>query len=128
MYIYTLDCSDEFKIVFNLPSLEIYLKDNTLQKGDYKQEAPRGDLVQIRRSAIIKAHTHESHRAQNWAQQSSPLESSIEKPSYKSRKNIPFPAKENYNPNQIYVPNSFKPCLFGSIFILEFLEKALINY
>ena len=28
--VYTLDISDEFKVVFNLRSLEIYLKDSTL--------------------------------------------------------------------------------------------------
>ena len=55
---YTLDYSDEFKIVFNERSLGIYLKDNIPGEKEYRLGTPRGDLVQIGRKAIIKAHTH----------------------------------------------------------------------
>ncbi|MDC1516707.1 hypothetical protein N8385_03195 [Cyclobacteriaceae bacterium] len=55
---YTLDYSDEFTVVFNERSLGLYLKDNIPSEGDYRQGNPRGDLVQIGRKAIIKAHTH----------------------------------------------------------------------
>jgi|TARA_B110000914_G_scaffold31796_1_gene24544 hypothetical protein len=54
---FTLDYSDEFKVVFNEGSLGLYLKE---MRSDYKQEGSdlRGSLVQIRKKAIIQAHTH----------------------------------------------------------------------
>ena len=55
---YTLNYSDEFKVVFNERSLGLYLKGNIPSEGDYRKGNPRGDLVQIGRKAIIKAHTH----------------------------------------------------------------------
>ena len=52
---YTSDYSDEFKIVFNERSLGLYLKQ---QKPDeFRKGGPRGDLVQIRRKSIIRAHS-----------------------------------------------------------------------
>ena len=54
---YTHDYSDEFKIVFNERSLGLYLKQNDTE-GEFRTGGgPRGDLVQIRRKAIIRAHT-----------------------------------------------------------------------
>ena len=53
---YTSDYSDEFKIVFNERSLGLYLKQNDTE-GEFRTGGgPRGDLVQIRRKAIIRAH------------------------------------------------------------------------
>ena len=51
------DYSDEFKIVFNERSLGLYLKQKNIE-GEFRKGGPRGDLVQIRRKAIIKAHEH----------------------------------------------------------------------
>ena len=51
---YTSDYSDEFKIVFNERSLGLYLKESN--PDEFRRGGPRGDLVQIRRKSIIKAH------------------------------------------------------------------------
>jgi len=53
---YTSDYSDEFKIVFNERSLGLYLKQKNIE-GEFRKGGPRGDLVQIRRKAIIRAHS-----------------------------------------------------------------------
>ena len=54
---YTSDYSDEFKIVFNERSLGLYLKQKDTE-GEFRTGGgPRGDLVQIRRKAIIRAHS-----------------------------------------------------------------------
>ena len=54
---YTYDYSDEFKIVFNERSLGLYLKQKNTE-GEFRTGGgPRGDLVQIRRKAIIRAHS-----------------------------------------------------------------------
>jgi hypothetical protein len=54
---YTNDYSDEFKIVFNERSLGLYLKQKDTE-GEFRTGGgPRGDLVQIRRKAIIRAHS-----------------------------------------------------------------------
>ena len=54
---YTSDYSDEFKIVFNERSLGLYLKQKDTE-GEFRTGGgPRGDLVQIRRRAIIRAHS-----------------------------------------------------------------------
>ena len=52
---YTSDYSDEFKIVFNERSLGFYLKESN--PDEFRRGGPRGDLVQIRRKSIIKAHS-----------------------------------------------------------------------
>ena len=52
---YTSDYSDEFKIVFNERSLGLYLKESN--PDEFRRGGPRGDLVQIRRKSIIKAHS-----------------------------------------------------------------------
>ena len=52
---YTSDYSDEFKIVFNERSLGLYLKQSN--PDEFRRGGPRGDLVQIRRKSIIKAHS-----------------------------------------------------------------------
>ena len=54
---YTYDYSEEFKIVFNERSLGLYLKQKNIE-GEFRTGGgPRGDLVQIRRKAIIRAHS-----------------------------------------------------------------------
>ncbi len=54
---YTYDYSDEFKIVFNERSLGLYVKQKDTE-GEFRTGGgPRGDLVQIRRKAIIRAHS-----------------------------------------------------------------------
>ena len=55
---YTNDYSDEFKLVFNERSLGLFLKPKDKDKEQYRQGGVRGDLVQIRRKSIIKAHEH----------------------------------------------------------------------
>ena len=55
---YTNDYSDEFKLVFNERSLGLFLKPNNKEKEEYRLGGVRGDLVQIRRKSIIKAHEH----------------------------------------------------------------------
>ena len=52
---YTYDYSEEFKIVFNERSLGLYLKESS--PDEFRRGGPRGDLVQIRRKSIIKAHS-----------------------------------------------------------------------
>ena len=52
---YTNDYSEEFKIVFNERSLGLYLKESN--PDEFRRGGPRGDLVQIRRKSIIKAHS-----------------------------------------------------------------------
>ena len=52
---YTSDYSDEFKIVFNERSLGLYLKQSN--PDEFRRGGPRGDLVQIRRNSIIRAHS-----------------------------------------------------------------------
>ena len=52
---YTSDYSDEFKIVFNERSLGLYLKQSN--PDEFRKGGPRGDLVQIRRKSIIRAHS-----------------------------------------------------------------------
>lgn len=52
---YTSDYSEEFKIVFNERSLGLYLKESN--PDEFRRGGPRGDLVQIRRKSIIKAHS-----------------------------------------------------------------------
>ena len=52
---YTSDYSDEFKIVFNERSLGLYLKQSN--PDEFRRGGPRGDLVQIRRKSIIRAHS-----------------------------------------------------------------------
>lgn len=52
---YTSDYSNEFKIVFNERSLGLYLKESN--PDEFRRGGPRGDLVQIRRKSIIKAHS-----------------------------------------------------------------------
>ena len=52
---YTSDYSDEFKIVFNERSLGLYLKQQN--PDEFRKGGPRGDLVQIRRKSIIRAHS-----------------------------------------------------------------------
>jgi len=54
---YTSDYSDEFKIVFNERSLGLYLKQKDVEDQFRTGSGPRGDLVQIRRKAIIRAHS-----------------------------------------------------------------------
>ncbi len=54
---YTSDYSDEFKIVFNERSLGLYLKQKDVEDQFRTGGGPRGDLVQIRRKAIIRAHS-----------------------------------------------------------------------
>ena len=54
---YTNDYSDEFKLVFNERSLGLFLKPNK-DKEEYRSGGVRGDLVQVRRKSIIKAHKH----------------------------------------------------------------------
>jgi|TARA_B100001105_G_scaffold217319_1_gene183268 hypothetical protein len=54
---YTNDYSDEFKIVFNERSLGLYLKQKDVEDQFRTGGGPRGDLVQIRRKAIIRAHS-----------------------------------------------------------------------
>lgn len=55
---YTNDYSEEFKLVFNERSLGLYLKPDTEDHEVYRAGGVRGDLVQISRKAIIKAHRH----------------------------------------------------------------------
>jgi len=55
---YTNDYSDEFKLVFNERSLGLFLKPKDKDKEQYRLGGVRGDLVQIRRKSIIKAHEH----------------------------------------------------------------------
>ena len=52
---YTSDYSEEFKIVFNERSLGLYLKQTN--PDEFRRGGPRGDLVQIRRNSIIRAHS-----------------------------------------------------------------------
>ncbi len=52
---YTSDYSEEFKIVFNERSLGLYLKQQN--PDNFRKGGPRGDLVQIRRKSIIRAHS-----------------------------------------------------------------------
>ena len=52
---YTSDYSEEFKIVFNERSLGLYLKQSN--PDEFRRGGPRGDLVQIRRNSIIRAHS-----------------------------------------------------------------------
>lgn len=52
---YTSDYSEEFKIVFNERSLGLYLKQKN--PDEFRKGGPRGDLVQIRRNSIIRAHS-----------------------------------------------------------------------
>ena len=52
---YTSDYSEEFKIVFNERSLGLYLKQTN--PDEFRTGGPRGDLVQIRRNSIIRAHS-----------------------------------------------------------------------
>ena len=52
---YTSDYSHEFKIVFNERSLGLYLKQQN--PDEFRKGGPRGDLVQIRRKSIIRAHS-----------------------------------------------------------------------
>ena len=52
---YTSDYSDEFKIVFNERSLGLYLKQSN--PDEFRRGGPRGELVQIRRNSIIRAHS-----------------------------------------------------------------------
>ena len=59
---YTYDYSDEFKIVFNEKSLGLYLKHTNQEDDTYRTGGVSGDLVQIRRNAIIKAHQHLNYR------------------------------------------------------------------
>ena len=55
---YTNDYSDEFKLVFNERSLGLFLKPKNKDKEQHRLGGVRGDLVQIRRKSIIKAHEH----------------------------------------------------------------------
>ena len=57
---YTSNYSDEFKLVFNEKSLGLYLKNTEHEdsKEEFRVGGVRGDLVQIRRKTIIKAHTY----------------------------------------------------------------------
>lgn len=52
----TSDYSDEFKIVFNEGRLGIYLKN--MEGNDAEYSKLRGSLVQIRKKAIIRAHSY----------------------------------------------------------------------
>ena len=54
---YTSNYSKEFKIVFNERSLGLYLYQDSKDK-EFRSGSGRGDLVQIRRKSIIKAHKH----------------------------------------------------------------------
>tara|TARA_B100000963_G_scaffold191561_1_gene166667 strand:- start:159 stop:878 length:720 start_codon:yes stop_codon:yes gene_type:complete len=53
---YTYDYSDEFKVIFNEGTLALYLKQTEINTGELRKGGVRGDLVQIRRKAITKAH------------------------------------------------------------------------
>ena len=53
---YTMDYSDEFKVVFNESSMGLYIKQSENENSDYRRGGVRGDLVQIRRKAITRAH------------------------------------------------------------------------
>jgi len=53
---YTMDYSDEFKVVFNEKSMGLYIKQSENENSDYRRGGVRGDLVQIRRNAITRAH------------------------------------------------------------------------
>ena len=53
-----LDYSDEFKVVFNEGSLGLYLKEMIVDNKDMRRGGVRGDLVQIKRQALTKAHAH----------------------------------------------------------------------
>lgn len=55
---YTSDFSDEFKVVFNEGSLGLYLKNQNVNDNDYRLGGSKGDLVQIRKRTISKAHSH----------------------------------------------------------------------
>ena len=54
---YTYDYSDEFKIVFNERSLGLYVKQKDTESEFRTGGSLRVDLVQIRRKAIIRAHS-----------------------------------------------------------------------
>ena len=54
---YTYDYSDEFKIVFIERSLGLYVKQKDTESEFRTGGSLRGDLVQIRRKAIIRAHS-----------------------------------------------------------------------
>ena len=56
----TNDYSDEFKIVFNEGRLGLFLKELGGNSGEYSNL--RGSLVQIRKKAIIKAHSHMNYQ------------------------------------------------------------------
>ena len=53
-----LDYSDDFKVVFNEGSLGLYLKEMMGDNKDMRRGGVRGDLVQIKRKALSKAHAH----------------------------------------------------------------------
>jgi|TARA_B110000914_G_scaffold50968_1_gene43786 hypothetical protein len=53
-----LDYSDEFKVVFNEGSLELYLKEMMDDNKDMRRGGVRRDLVQIKRKALSKAQAH----------------------------------------------------------------------
>jgi len=56
----TNDYSDEFKIVFNEGRLGLFIKEMGGNSDEYSNL--RGSLVQIRKKAIIKAHSHMNYQ------------------------------------------------------------------
>jgi hypothetical protein len=53
---YTLDYSDEFKLVFNEGTMGLFLKQRKTNETEFRKGGVTGDLVQIRRKAITRAH------------------------------------------------------------------------
>lgn len=53
---YTMDYSDEFKVVFNEGTMGLYIKQTDIDNNEFRRGGVRGDLVQIRRKAITRAH------------------------------------------------------------------------
>ena len=53
---YTMDYSDEFKVVFNEGTMGLYIKQTDVDNNEFRRGGVRGDLVQIRRKAITRAH------------------------------------------------------------------------
>jgi len=54
---FTLNYSDEFKVVFNEGSLGLFLKEMKNDENEIVFSNLRGSLVQIKKAALIKAHT-----------------------------------------------------------------------
>jgi len=55
-----VDYSDEFKVIFNEQSMTLYLKGviQDIDDNSYRRGGVRGDLVQIKNKAVIRAHEH----------------------------------------------------------------------